>query len=128
MRSPVDLGVFKLRCQLQKWFRNGAFRRRRDVGPIAQDLQALTSGPYGGQRELMPERLERLGLDPAYIKLFHTSTYQDLQRVCASCKDWRRCTRDLARGDVQSGMENYCLNAPCIDALLVGRPPWQEPS
>jgi hypothetical protein len=75
--------------------------------------------------ELMPQRLERLGLDSAYVKLFHNSTYQELQRICASCKAWQRCTRDLARGDVQSGMANYCLNTPTIDALLLGRPPWE---
>lgn len=124
MRSPVGLGAFGLRCRLQNWFRSGAFRRnRRHVGLIGRDLEVLISGSQPGRCELMPERL---GLDPAFVKLFHTSTYQDLQRVCASCKAWRRCARDLARGAVQSGMESYCLNAPGIDALLVGRPPWEE--
>jgi hypothetical protein len=26
---------------------------------------------------------------------------------------------DLARGDVQAGMGDYCLNTPAIDALIV---------
>ena len=74
--------------------------------------------------ELMPRRLQQLGLDPEYVKVCCACTYQDLERVCASCKTWRRCARDLAKGDVQSGMGSYCLNAPTIDAWLLGRPPW----
>ncbi len=69
--------------------------------------------------ELMPRRLQQLGLDPGYVKACCTSAYQDLERVCASCKSRRLCARDLARGDVESGMRSYCPNAPTIDALVV---------
>jgi hypothetical protein len=71
----------------------------------------------------MPQRLERLGLDPGYLKAAETSTYRDMERVCASCRAWRRCARDMARGDVEAGMRSYCLNAPTIDALMVERTP-----
>ena len=125
MRSP-PVGVSRLRSRLQSWFQDGTSRRNRqdrDVELIVRNLDALTSGR---RPELMPERLDRLGLDPAYVRLFHASTYQDLQRVCASCEAWRLCARDLARGDVQSGMQSYCLNGLSIDALLVGWPPWED--
>jgi len=69
--------------------------------------------------DLMPWRLQQLGLNPGYWKLCCTSLYQDLERVCASCKSRRLCARDLARGDVESGMRRYCPNAPTIDALVV---------
>ena len=72
--------------------------------------------------ELMPRRLEQLGLDPAYLKHARGAIYRDLERVCASCKAWRRCAHDLANGNVQTGMGSYCLNAPTIDALTVDRP------
>jgi hypothetical protein len=68
---------------------------------------------------LMPWRLQQLGLDPGYVKVCHTSTYQHLERVCASCKCRRLCARDLARGDVESGMQSYCPDAATIDALVV---------
>lgn len=97
-----------------------------DIGLRRHDLRALMTCRHPGQTELMPQWLDRVGLDAAYIKLFYTSTYQDLQRVCASCKAWRVCARDLARGDVQTGMDSYCLNAPTIDALLLDRPPWDS--
>jgi hypothetical protein len=69
--------------------------------------------------ELMPWRLQQLGLDPGYVKVCCTSVYQTLDRVCASCKSRRLCARDLARRDVESGMRRYCPNAPTIDALLI---------
>ena len=69
--------------------------------------------------ELMPWRLQQLGLDPGYVKVCRTSTYQHLERACASCKCRRLCARDLARGDVESGLRRYCPNAPTIDALVV---------
>ena len=69
--------------------------------------------------DLMPWRLQQLGLDPGYVKMCCTSTYEDLERVCASCKSRQLCARDLARGDVASGMRSYCPGSPTIDALIV---------
>jgi hypothetical protein len=42
-------------------------------------------------------------------------------RRTATCKWARRCERDLARGDAQTGMDSYCLNAATMDALIVSR-------
>jgi hypothetical protein len=97
-------------------------RIARDVGLSDSDLRAL-SCRYSGASGLMPQRLAQLGLDPAYVKLARSATYQDLQRVCAACKAWRRCARDLSNGDVQVGMRSYCLNSGTIDALTIDRLP-----
>jgi hypothetical protein len=100
----------------------------RELQRLAQDLgvdpTALLSlrRSHPGPSELMPLRLRQLGLDPAYVKVAQTATYRDLERVCAACKEWRRCARDLANGDVQAGMSGYCLNAFTMDTLMVGRP------
>ena len=96
-------------------------RIAQDVGLSDVDLQSLDCS-HPGPSTLMPRRLEQLGLDPAYVRYARTATYRDLERVCASCKAWRRCTRDLAHGNVEAGMRSYCLNAPTIDALIVDRP------
>jgi len=72
---------------------------------------------------LMPWRLQQLGLDPGYVKVCRPSTYQNLESVCASCKSRPQCARDLARGDVEAGMRSYCPNAPTIDALVVNWDP-----
>ena len=72
----------------------------------------------GADGEFIPWRLQQLGFDPAYAKVYCTSNYEDMQRVCASCKSRQLCTEDLARGDVESGMQGYCPNALTIDALI----------
>ncbi len=99
-----------------------------DLHPIAQevglsetDLKSLGCS-HPGPSELMPWRLQQVGLDVGYVKFARPATYWDLERVCATCGAWRRCARDLANDDVQVGMRDYCLNAATIDALTVDRP------
>jgi hypothetical protein len=92
-------------------------RIAQDVGLSDGDLKSLTRS-HPGPSELMPKRLQQLGLNPAFVKYAGAATYRDMERVCGTCKAWRRCERDLAKGDVQAGMRTYCLNAPTIDALL----------
>jgi hypothetical protein len=96
-------------------------RITQDVGISERDLRSLTTCSHPGPNELMPKRLQDLGLDPAFVKYAHTATYRDMERVCGTCKSWRRCERDLAKGDIQAGMQTYCLNASTIDALTVDR-------
>ena len=90
----------------------------QDVGVSVSDLRVVAAA-HRGPGELLPRRLTLLGLDPAYIVSAQTTTYRDLERTCAMCPAWRRCARDLAKGDVQAGMGSYCLASPTIDALTV---------
>jgi hypothetical protein len=101
--TPADF------CRNSEFFRSCAEHSSRT------ELRGCAEG------ELMASRLQQLGLDPEYVKVCCTSSYQELERVCASCKLQRLCARDLARGNVESGMGSYCPNAPTIDALLVNR-------
>ena len=96
-------------------------RMAHDVGLDERDLHSPCCS-HPGPAELMPQRLQQLGLDPAFVKHALPTTYRDLERVCAHCKSWRRCARDLSNDDVQAGMDGYCLNATTIDALIVDRP------
>ena len=93
-----------VRSKLQSW-RQGAYFNRKLHG--CDDVVLLS------------ERLQRLRLDPDYMRLCCPSTYQELERICASCKSQRVCAQDLARGEVESGMRSYCPNAPTIDAMVV---------
>ena len=94
-----------------------------DVGVSGDDLLRLHCS-HNGPSELLPQRLQMLGIDPEFVRHAAPTTFRDLARVCGSCRASRRCARDLARGDVQTGMNAYCLNGPIIDALTVrdGRP------
>jgi hypothetical protein len=132
MDTPSDYSTLvRLRDWLQRVLRNRRsmaelaacppselHRMAQDVGLNPTDLRSFScSHPVPG--ELMPRRLQQLGLDPEYVKFARTATYRDLERVCTTCTAWRRCARDLAHGDAQAGMRSYCLNAPTIDALTV---------
>jgi hypothetical protein len=92
----------------------------QDLGLSERDLRFLACS-HPCPRELMPKRLQGLGLDPAFFRYAQTAIYRDMERVCSTCRVWRRCARDLEKGDIQAGMRGYCLNAPTIDALTVGR-------
>jgi hypothetical protein len=93
-------------------------RLASDVGLSSEDLRLFCSSDFG-PTELLPQRLELLGIDPGFVRHAEPTTFRDLARVCASCQASRRCARDLARGDVQAGMQDYCLNSATIDALTV---------
>jgi hypothetical protein len=95
-------------------------RIAQDLGLSVSDVRSLTCS-HPGPSELMPRRLEQLGLDPAFFECARMATYRDMERVCGTCSAWRRCASDLAKGDVEAGMSSYCLNAPTIDALTVDR-------
>ncbi len=92
----------------------------QDIGMSMSDLPALTR-PHAGSDVLLPQRLEQVGLDPAYLEQADAVTLRDLQRTCARCDSTRRCAHDLARGDPQSGLDDYCPNSDTIDRLLVAR-------
>ena len=97
----------------------GELRRiASDVGLSGDDLLRLYCS-HNGPSELLPQRLQLLGIDPEFVRHAAPTTFRDLARVCATCEASRRCARDLARGDVQAGMDGYCLNSPTIDALTV---------
>lgn len=97
----------------------GELRRvAREVGTGDGDHRSLACA-HPGPGDLMPRRLEQLGLDPAFLRVERTAAYRDMERVCGTCREWRRCARDLAKGDVETGMGSYCLNAATIDALTV---------
>jgi hypothetical protein len=97
----------------------GELRRiASDVGLSGDDLHRLCGG-HNGPSELLPQRLQLLGIDAEFVRHAAPTTFRDLSRVCATCTASRRCARDLARGDVQAGMDVYCLNGPTIDALMV---------
>ena len=95
-------------------------RLLRDVGLSMSDMPALTK-PHAGPAVLLPQRLDMVGIDIRYLEQADPVTLKDLQRSCLRCASWRNCARDLARGDVQSGLDSYCLNSLLIDRLVLAR-------
>lgn len=91
----------------------------RDVNLQMSDMPTVLRGAEG-RADLLNERLKALRLDPQYLEAAEHALYRDLQRTCLRCKSWRRCARDLARGDAQVGLDGYCANGHAIDQILVG--------
>jgi hypothetical protein len=119
-KSQRKLRRRRLMAELEACPPNEVRRMAQDLGPGESDPESLDSN-HPGPSEFMPLRLQQLGLDPAFIKCAGTATYRDMERVCATCKAWRRCARDLEKGNVQVGMGSYCLNTVTIDALTLDR-------
>jgi len=100
----------------------GELRRiAAEVGVSGADLRQLCRN-HVGPSELLPQRLNLLGLDANYLQQEMPLMFRDLARVCANCQASRRCGRDLAHGDVETGMDTYCLNGATLDALALNRP------
>src|SRR5262245_33279651 len=89
-----------------------------EVGVSAADLHQLCHN-HVGPSQLLPQRLNLLGIDANYVEQEMPMLFRDLARVCATCQASRRCARDLARDDVQAGMDSYCLNGATLDALTL---------
>jgi hypothetical protein len=99
-----------------------AHKSARDlIGLDHDEVERILRDVNLNMSDMLPQRLQLVGLDPHYIAATDIATYRDLQRSCMSCRSWRRCARDLARGEAQVGLASYCLNSQLIDGLLVGR-------
>ena len=99
----------------------------RDVERLTRDIDAAMSDmrfmiqPHAGPNVLLPTRLNLLRIDPGYLEVADIATFKMMDAACERCPSWRKCARDLARGDATAGLKSYCLNAEVIDTLIVGR-------
>ena len=75
---------------------------------------------YQANRPLVP-RLEAAGLDPDYVRIAQSATYQELEDECDACAHVARCSRDLEGSDPNERLAGYCPNTPVIDELVVAR-------
>lgn len=111
----------KIAREMEAIGQSEADRILHDLDLSMSDMPAITKS-QAGPSVLLEQRLEGVGLDPLYLRIDQSAVYRDLERTCARCTSWRRCARDLAHGDTQTGLEHYCSNAQTIDALLLQRP------
>ncbi|MGH6924024.1 MAG: DUF6455 family protein [Propylenella sp.] len=85
-----------------------------DVGLDPAGLCALTAkGRHAA--DLLPRRMQSLGIDPEEIEEREAATTRDLERVCAFCGSKRRCAHDLDAG--LAGLPSYCPNADTLRQL-----------
>lgn len=98
-------------------FDSGEFSRvAHELGVSTGDLQELVrQGPHAADE--LPKMLTALGIDSEAILRVQPLVYHDMERVCSACTHKGRCDRDLAAGTSAQHYEEYCINAPTIDAL-----------
>ena len=91
-------------------------RIAQELGVSSDDLQTLVrQGPHSADE--LPKMLAALGIDSAALERAQPLVFHDMQRVCAGCGQKARCQHDLAAGGSARHYEEYCANAPTIDAL-----------
>jgi hypothetical protein len=87
-----------------------------DLRITPADLDALVRlGPQAVDE--LPRLLMALGIDEGALSRTQPLVLRDMARVCASCQQKRQCDRDLDAGTAAQRYEEYCLNAPTIEAL-----------
>jgi hypothetical protein len=90
----------------------------RDLSLSATDLDTCVhQGPHAADE--LSNLLTLLGVDGDVLSRTQPVMMRDMTRVCASCQQKRRCSRDLSSGSSAEHYEEYCLNAPAIDGLKV---------
>jgi Family of unknown function (DUF6455) len=95
-----------------------------EVANIARDLRLSPSelvilarnGPNAA--DLLQDMLKALGVDKNAIENDEPLVMRDLERLCTTCHEKRRCRLDLANGVIADNFRDYCPNAFTLDALL----------
>ena len=98
-------------------FDTGEFARiAHELGVTPDDLDTLVRrGPHAIKE--LPKLLAALGIDEKSIARTLPLALRDMERVCASCQQKRKCNHDIAAGTSGQHYEEYCGNAATINSL-----------
>lgn len=96
---------------------SGEFARiAQELCVTPADLDTLVrQGPHAADE--LPRLLKALGIDQMALSRTQPLMLRDMARVCASCTQKARCDHDLDAGNSAQHYEEYCANAPTINAL-----------
>jgi len=88
----------------------------RDLRMTPADLDRFVcQGPHSADE--LPKLLKVLGIDEAALVRSEPAVLRDMERVCVSCGQKAQCRNDLEIGVSARDYEDYCLNAPTMNAL-----------
>jgi hypothetical protein len=84
-----------------------------DMGMTPAELRALAmNGP--GAADLLKKMLIALKVDPTALSEIDQHLTWDLQRLCITCEEKRRCERELTAGTATTNMHEFCPNATAL--------------
>ncbi|MBR1207729.1 MULTISPECIES: DUF6455 family protein [unclassified Bradyrhizobium] len=87
-----------------------------DLRVSPDDLAALVrQGPHSADE--LPKLLKALGIDQEKLARTEPLVLRDMERVCSLCDHKRQCDHNLAAGTSGTRYQQYCHNAPTIEAL-----------
>lgn len=91
-------------------------RIAQDVGLDSAELRNLTA-QGSDAAELLPRRMEALGLDPRETAQEEPAVMRDMQRLCSFCQSKGRCEHDLDVAARNPVWEKYCPNVGTLKDL-----------
>jgi uncharacterized protein YjiS (DUF1127 family) len=99
-------------------FDSSEFNRiAHELGVSTGELHALVrEGPHAADE--LPKLLTALGIDSEALLRIQPLVYHDMERVCSTCLQKKRCNHELAAGSSPAHYEEYCINASTIDAIV----------
>jgi hypothetical protein len=104
------------RAELEQIDRPELSRIARDVGVSVGELGELARlGPDAA--DLLPRRMQAIGLDVEGIARKEPATMRDMQRLCAQCEQHGRCQHDLVSDPKNPDWQSYCPNVATLRAL-----------
>jgi hypothetical protein len=92
----------------------------RDLGVPAGELREIMKKGPGGA-DLLQKMLVALQVDPKALASANPLVVRDLQRLCTTCCDQKRCAHELAAGTAAAHFHDYCPNAFTLDALFADK-------
>jgi len=108
---------FGLHNQLGQCDPNEVMRAARDLGITSSELLELErKGP--GAADLLQKMLVALHVDPNVLANTDQQSMRDLQRLCITCSEKKRCEHELASGTAGEHFRDFCPNAFTLDALF----------
>jgi hypothetical protein len=89
----------------------------KDMGVSVGELREMVSkGPHAA--DLVQKMLVALHVDPKVIAKTDPLVIRDLQRLCITCGDKKRCEKEIAAGTAAGHFHEFCPNALTLDALF----------
>ena len=92
-------------------------RMAKDIGVTPSQLQELVrKGPDSAK--LLKRMLIAMHVDPKIIANMDPLVMRELQWLCMTCSNKKRCEHELAKGTATEHFREFCPNAVSLDELL----------
>ena len=91
-------------------------RMAKEIGVTPSQLHELvTEGP--STASLLKTMLVALRVDPKILADLDPLIWRELQWLCITCSNKKRCEHELAKGTATEHFREFCPNAVSLDAL-----------